>query len=86
VPDPSSFKAEIPIANLRKYKLPSSDKIPAGGEHYDMSFINSLTLSVLGHCSCIHSALQKECDIQAYLSKKRLNLQNNKFLITNQNS
>jgi hypothetical protein len=91
VPGPCSFKVEIPVAKLRKYKLSSNDKIPAGGEHYDMRSINSLIssappLSVFGHCSCIHSALQKEYDIQAYLSKKRLNPQNNKYLITNQNS
>jgi hypothetical protein len=37
VPDPSSFEVEIAIANLKKYKSPGSDQIPAeliqaGGE------------------------------------------------------
>jgi hypothetical protein len=28
-PDPSPFEAEIAIANLKKYKSPGSDEIPA---------------------------------------------------------
>jgi hypothetical protein len=45
VPGPSRLEVEIAIAKLKKYKLPGSDQIPAGGEML-LSAIHKLINSV----------------------------------------